>query len=357
MTETIKEKSVQLFKGEKVRHLDMCRDVANVVPILYVAERWALPLKTKETPHGLFTVHELHLMLVVLFVFTSFDILPPVGWDLRAGALQSAQIVNEVISSHLSFAGSMMDSFFGFAKRASQIFNRKAKSAYALTPDAIEMYRSLQATGEDHHSLTTNSLGSMIPIAGNLTQQFILLVDLYLQPQHEAHKQRIVQLAQDESKEADDELLGYVWEGMRLNPVVVGVPRTTTKDVTIQDGDRVVEVPKGGIILVSTSNANMDPTVFPDPETIDPKRPREKYMLLGHGMRYCLGAKLVGIPLREMLRAAFKLKNLRRAPGPAGVLSRIPIDIGGSTFHVSLDINSSQSPFPSTMSVLYDVDD
>jgi hypothetical protein len=37
-TETIKEKSVQLFKNDKVRHLDMCRDIANVVPILYIAE-------------------------------------------------------------------------------------------------------------------------------------------------------------------------------------------------------------------------------------------------------------------------------------------------------------------------------
>lgn len=41
------------FANSKVRQIDIARDVCNIVPIMWIADRFGLPIKNSVTPHGL----------------------------------------------------------------------------------------------------------------------------------------------------------------------------------------------------------------------------------------------------------------------------------------------------------------
>ena len=60
----IKQNSLKGAKGRM--SIDIVRDVTNITPILWLAERFALPLKTQEQPRGLLSIHEAFLAYLVL---------------------------------------------------------------------------------------------------------------------------------------------------------------------------------------------------------------------------------------------------------------------------------------------------
>ncbi|KAE8216067.1 hypothetical protein CF319_g8959, partial [Tilletia indica] len=54
----------------KRTHIDVVRDIANVVPITWLAQKYGIPLKTQETPHGILSTAELLMTLIPLFIYT-----------------------------------------------------------------------------------------------------------------------------------------------------------------------------------------------------------------------------------------------------------------------------------------------
>ncbi|GAM84860.1 hypothetical protein ANO11243_028620 [Dothideomycetidae sp. 11243] len=144
-------------------------------------------------------------------------------------------------------------------------------------------------------------------------------------------------------------------EGMRHAGVVPGLPRVAARDVTVSDGKRGdVHIKAGQTILVATSKAAMDPDAFPDPEKLDPHRPMGAYTLLGHGLHFCFGARLVAVSLAATLKEVFRLKNLRRAEGRLGQFSVVEHYIAGVRMRQYLDGNAAESPIPTTLTLVYD---
>lgn len=233
-------------------------------------------------------------------------------------------------------------------------------SAFEVGPDADRIYHALIKSKLPIGDLVGDCIGMGAPVAGNLTQQASLLIDLYLSEGYEKYKERIVELAttkDDDDEEAMREMEGWVFEGMRHAGVVPGLPRVASKDVTIDDGAHgPVHVKSGNYILIATSKAAMDPVAFPNPEILDPNRPRRSYTLLGHGLHFCFGARLVGAALATTLREVFKLKNIRRSPGRAGKFSILDHELGGVKMRLYLDANANESPIPTTLSLEYDTE-
>ena len=194
------------------------------------------------------------------------------------------------------------------------------------------------------------------PVAGNLTQQASLLIDLYLSEGYEEYKARIIELARKENDaNADRELQGFVFEGMRHAGVVPGLPRVAARDVTVIDGARgPVKIKAGHTVLITTSKAAMDPAAFPNPERLNPHRPFEAYTLLGHGLHYCFGARLVGCALAATLKEVFRLRNVRRAKGRNGRFTTIEHEVGGVWMRSYLDENAAESPIPRNLVIEYD---
>lgn len=80
-----------------------------------------------------------------------------------------------------------------------------------------------------------------------------------------------------------------VEEGLRLASPTQTMFRLATEDVEVAG----VKIPEGSRVAVMYGAANRDPSVFPDPDRFDVRRPNAKsHLAFGHGEHYCIGAGL-----------------------------------------------------------------
>lgn len=340
----IQKKSLA-YKGSR-RSLNVVRDVCNVTPIMWLANRFAIPLKTASTPRGLLTIPQLFECYLVLFIYQSFNVLPHNEWKLREAASKVAPLLRKIFETHLRTQQGFTESVVDWMAKGS---------AFEVKPEADRLYHALNNSTLPIGDLVGDCIGMGAPVAGNITQQASLLIDLFLSEGYEEYKDRIVQLAHMDESVSERELQGFVLEGMRHAGVVPGLPRVAAKDVTVNDGARgKVHIKANQTVLIATSKAAMDPIAFPNPEKLDPHRPFSAYTLLGHGLHFCFGARLVGCSLAATLREVFKLKNIRRAKGKQGKFQIVEHDIGGVKARLYLDGNAKESPIPTTLVVEYD---
>ncbi|KAG0651112.1 9,12-octadecadienoate 8-hydroperoxide 8R-isomerase [Hyphodiscus hymeniophilus] len=344
VSKLIKQSSLKY--SDSRRSIDIVRDVTNVTPILWLAEKFAIPLKTQDHPRGLITRPQLFNIYLVLFMYQSFNIIPENEWNLRKSARELAPVLRNILEAHLKTQRGAKEKIVDWLEKGT---------AFEVGPEADRLYHALNETKFSIGDLVGDCIGMGAPIAGNLTQQASLLIDLYLKPEYVQYKERIVQLAQKNDAASRKEMEGWVFEGMRHAGVVPGLPRVATKDVTIDDGPHgPVHIKAGHTVLVATSRAAMDPVAFPNPEKLDPTRPASSYTLLGHGLHFCFGARLVGCSLAATLMEVFKLKNLRRAPGSQGHFSVVHHELAGVQMSVYLDDHAKETPIPTSLTLQYD---
>ena len=340
----IEKNSLSFTKGRK--SIDIVRDVTNITPILWLADRFAIPLKTQEQPYGLVSVFDAFSAYLSVFFYQNFNIIPANEWALREAAVRAAAALRPAFETHLKTQGSIAETVVDWLAKGS---------AFQVGPHADRIYHAMNETKLPIGDLVADCICIGAPVAGNLTQQASLLIDLFLSPGYEQYKERIIELAHMDAASSEQELQGFVYEGMRHASVVPGVPRVATKDVTIVDGARgPVQIKAGHTILVATSKAAMDPVAFPEPEKLNPHRPFKDYTLLGYGLHSCFGARLVGSSLAATLREVFKLKNVRRAPGKLGRFVIVEHDLAGIKLRHYLDSSSKESPIPTSLTLEYD---
>ncbi|EME88398.1 uncharacterized protein MYCFIDRAFT_149067 [Pseudocercospora fijiensis CIRAD86] len=342
VSKLIKASSLRYSNGK--RSFDVVRDITNVTPITWLAERLAIPLKTVAQPRGLISQPQLFEAYMAIFLYQNFNIIPAHEWTLRAGATQATALLTEVHSAHLSTQSGFKEHIVDWLAKGS---------AFEVKPEADRIYKALIATKEPNDKLAGDCIGVAAPIAGILTHQASLLIDLYLRPGYEAYKARIIELSHKNDDASFKELQGFVFEGMRHAGVVPGLPRQATRDITVQDGVRgPVNVKKGNIVLIATSKEALDPTSFAEPEKLNPHRPLSEYTLLGSGLSF--GASLIGPAIAATLKEVFKLPGIRRANGKPGHLATVEHFVGGIPVRSYLDSNAKESPVPTTLVLEYD---
>ena len=124
------------------------------------------------------------------------------------------------------------------------------------------------------------------------------------------------------------------------------------ENATVVDGERQIPVKRGDTIFADFVTANVDPKAFPDPLEIKLDRPDSSYIHQGYGGHTCLGRPIVMIAMAVQLGAFARLKNLRRAPGPAGQLKATTVN---GAFQVYMNEDWSEwTPFPANMKVQFD---
>lgn len=170
-----------------------------------------------------------------------------------------------------------------------------------------------------------------------------------------------------DTPEADERILHYCMEGIRMNGTF-GLYREAVKPVVVEDNGRQVEVKPGDRVFVSfvrlavlrfllfiylyhradgeQVGAAKDPHVFPEPEKVRLDRPLESYIHYGVGPHTCLGRDASRVAITAMVKMVCRLDNLRRAPGPQGQLKKIPRP-GGFYIYMRED-HGSYFPFPTS---------
>lgn len=138
-----------------------------------------MPIKSTETPHGLFTMEQLRLMFVGLFVFSSFsvsrpfasvqllvqltaihlDIIPKAGFLLRETSIKSAAVICGIIKARILTST-------GAKNAVAETLGKN--TAFELDAEAEAFYvrlASIMQTGISADQLAGDTLGCVIPRA------------------------------------------------------------------------------------------------------------------------------------------------------------------------------------------------
>ncbi|KAK6544845.1 hypothetical protein TWF694_001526 [Orbilia ellipsospora] len=342
--ELIEKNTLSFKKGRK--SIDIVRDVTNVAPIFFVSDRFAVPLKTDTTPRGVMTPFEAFGAYLGVFLYQNFNVVPVLEFKLRADALEAAGTLQHVFETHLKTQKGITETVVDWLAKGS---------AFQVGPHADRLYHALNDSKQAIPDSSADILNMSAPLVAILTHQASLLIDLYLSPGYEQYKDRLVQLANADAASSEQELRGFVYEGIRLAPAILGVTRVASKDITIDDGARgPVTIHSGQTVLVATSKVAMDPAAFPEPEKINTSRPLTDYAALNIGLSSCMGAKVIGASLAATLREVFRLKNVRKAAGKLGNFTVVHHDVAGLEWKQYLDDNAKESPVPTSLTLEYD---
>ncbi|GAA1651386.1 cytochrome P450 [Nonomuraea maheshkhaliensis] len=126
---------------------------------------------------------------------------------------------------------------------------------------------------------------------------------------------------------SDPALIGNaVEELLRYLSIIPATVRAALEDVEL--GGELIKA--GQSVTVSVPAANRDPKHFPDPGTLDLRRPTSAHVAFGHGVHQCLGQQLARVEMQVAIPALFdRFPSLRLAVPPEEVPTREDMMIYG----------------------------
>jgi cytochrome P450 len=110
---------------------------------------------------------------------------------------------------------------------------------------------------------------------------------------------------------------------MRFQPLLREPYRICAEDYTLGEGTAGAKrIARGTRVLPITRSAMLDPRHVERPRAFDPDRPAHHFMLFGHGLHRCIGAAIAEAQITHTFKPLLQQRNLRRAAGASGKLSR-----------------------------------
>ncbi|MGH8348942.1 MAG: cytochrome P450, partial [Pseudomonas sp.] len=192
-------------------------------------------------------------------------------------------------------------------KLAFQRYTRDLVTERAQAPREDLISHLLRARQEGIPPLSTEEVSSLIPgliIAGHESTAKLIGNTMRLLLTHPEQRQA---LQRDPNLTA-----AAVEEGLRIDAPVLGMVRTTTREVTVGG----VALAAGARLFLLYGSANHDETYFTDAEQFHPDRARRtSHLAFGHGIHFCLGAPLARLEARIAIETlGRRLPGLRLAP-------------------------------------------
>jgi hypothetical protein len=307
-TKLLQQKS---YKLGAINQVDLIRDVGNLAHVHFSAELFNLPLKTEEHPTGIFTEQQLYLIMSAIFICIFFDVDPAKSFPLRQQAHDVVQQLGKIVklqADAIQKGGSIAEKVLAYIRPTS---------ASPLKDYGVHMISHLLKKDNNVDSLVWGNImetaGSMVATQGQLLAQSID----YIFTEGKEHIPTLQKLAKSDSDEDFDILTHYFMEFSRLSGETALFRRVATP-TTVADGSRSHDLKEGDEVVINLKAASRDPKAFPNPNAVDPTRPMESYIHLGHGPHQCLGLPIVRVACTTMLRKMFQLENLRPATVSVG---------------------------------------
>ncbi|KAJ5577571.1 uncharacterized protein N7459_006535 [Penicillium hispanicum] len=328
----IKENGARLAK---INQVDITRDVGNAAHVQFAAALFGLPLKTEENPRGLFTEHEMYMILTTIFSALFFDVDAPKSYSLNRASAAVSQQLGQVVEATVK-----ADTNSGLL---SGLMNNFRPHDNALREYGSSVLRRLEESGLSASQITWSQvIPTIVGMVPNQGQVFTQVIEYYT-GEGKQHLPEINRLAKQESAENDEKLYRYCLEAIRINGTF-GAYREAQSNLTIDEAGKKVEIKPGDKVFASFVEANHDSSVFPEPNEVKLDRPLESYINHGQGPSTGFGQEITKIALVAMLRVVGRLENLRRATGAQGQLKKIPQESG---YYVYLrQDGTSYFPFP-----------
>ncbi|KAJ9651806.1 hypothetical protein H2198_008931 [Neophaeococcomyces mojaviensis] len=330
------------IKSEKLRdrwyQLDACRDVGNPSHAVFVAQFFSIPLKSPNSLNpAAVEVDQLYLALSVLFAYVFLDADTARSFKLRAGAQTSSEQLSKLIKLVCT------EVHVGSYMHLNGLFSL-GQSGKLLQDYGIKLIERLFEGGKSIDEVVWTIVPTAAAAVATQAQHFAQMLDLYLGDEYSHHWPDIQRLAWSDTDEDFDLLKSYALEANRLRPAAWGLLRRAANATTINDGPNGrIKIAEGEQIYTDFVAAGTDPKVFKDPLKIKLNRDRSLYVHHGLGPHACLGRPIVEVAMAAQLKIFARLKNLRRAPGPQGLMK--------STVPMPNPVSSNPVPSPGSISV------
>ncbi|KAL4882931.1 heme peroxidase [Aspergillus karnatakaensis] len=338
--ELLAEKSTNLAGRKQV---DIVKDVGNIVPARFASKLFSLPLKSKQNTKGVFNDQEIFKALAVIYTAIFFDDDPSKSYPLRRAADAVSQQLGSSVESHVKSVSS--PGFF------SRVIDNFRDDHNALREIGDQLIKALVESGLSASDITW---GQILPTAVELVhgqaEMFTRVIDYYI-TEGKQYLPEINLLAKQDTPESDAKLTRYVLEAIRLNGGS-GAFRKAGAIQHFKEGDVDVNVQPGDEIFIGSTQANRDPTIFPNPDEVRLDRPDESYLNYGVGSQIGLGKDATLTAVTTLVRTVARLDNLRPAPGAQGVLKKV-VRPAGYTAYLRED-HGAFSHFPTTYRIHYD---
>ncbi|KAI1417225.1 linoleate diol synthase precursor [Hypoxylon sp. FL1857] len=385
--------------------VDVVRDVIIPLNTRFVAEFFGLPIKTAETsPHGIYTEYELYGLLTAMFSAVFFDSDPANSFKLRTISRELALGLEQLVRLEAETNAKTgwvanVAARFGLKSKANAKDSNSGKDSSEDWPVLPHYGRQLLSRMmEKGKTIEECVAGTVMPIsaAGATIMSGLLSQCLdYFLGTGSQHLSELHRLAHEDTAEADETLMHYMLEGIRLRGTVVvaryvsptSATQTVEDDVpclyspedpsgpspiTNPESDRASSSRTYNLVptqraIIDLVTASHDSTAFTDPESLRLDRPLSSYLPWGAGPHKCLGEGITRVALAAAFKVVLRLPNLHRAPGPRGEVKslefkewrgqagRKAVEGGGDEWtglrvYMTAD-QSAYSPVPTTMRV------
>jgi cytochrome P450 len=159
---------------------------------------------------------------------------------------------------------------------------RKALDAGKAGPDDLTtaLVRARTESGQQLSDDDILSVASQLLVGGNETTTSLITNLMWRVLQVPTRWQRLV----DEPRLIEH----AIEESLRYDPPVLGLYRTTTRDVSLHG----TVIPEGAKVYLIYAAANRDQRAFPDPDEFQLDRPKGRHLAFGLGVHSCLGKQL-----------------------------------------------------------------
>jgi len=158
----------------------------------------------------------------------------------------------------------------------------EAGESGADAPDDLTtaLVRARTESGQQLSDEDILSVASQLLVGGNETTTSLITNLMWRVLQQPARWQRMI--------DAPELVDGAMEESLRYDPPVLGLYRTTTRDVSLHG----TVIPEGAKVYLIYAAANRDQRVFSDPDEFQLERPRSRHLAFGLGVHSCLGKQL-----------------------------------------------------------------
>lgn len=195
------------------------------------------------------------------------------------------------------------------------------------TDDLIGQLTEAEADGERLTDIEIVGFAATLLLAGHVTTTATLGNSVYCFLEHPDVAAEL---------RADLTLLpGAIDESLRYRPPFPRVSRISTTDTEI--GGRTI--PADRMVIPWLVSANRDPKKFPDPDRYDIHRDTAGFVAFGHGIHFCIGARLARLEARIALEILLsRYPDLAADPDSPAVLrnpymmlgvSKLPLMVNG----------------------------
>ncbi|KAJ5916387.1 hypothetical protein N7504_000402 [Penicillium tannophilum] len=334
--------------GAKIANLnqvDITRDVGNSAHVYFASALFGLPLKTEENPSGLFTEHEMYMILTTIYSALFFDVDAPRSYPLNRAATAVAQQLGAVVEATVK-----ADTNTGLLSGLMSNFRPHDNALREFGTGAL---RRLQESGLSASEITWSQvIPTVVSLVPNQGQVFTQVIEYYTGAGKQ-HWAEISRLSKEESAASDEQIYRYCLEAIRINGTF-GAYREAQNAVTVEENGKSIDIQPGNKIFASFVEANHDSSVFPEPNEVKLDRPIDSYITSIQGASTGFGQEITKIALVTMVRVVGRLENLRRASGAQGQLKKIQQE-GGYYVYLRQD-GTSYFPFPMTLKLHWDGD-